>query len=275
MLNTFAIQRLRQQCQMALLTLGAVGLLTLPVMAQDGILRATDPQAQINLRSSPDPNARRLGYGLVGDRVEIIEQVPGSDDYTWYRVRFYQSGAIGWIRGDFIEVVTGSGQTGSGQTGSQIRYQEGYDQGYQLGYRDGQNARRYNAGFHPDKFIQAGSGSRDPEYDRGFRAGFFAGFDLGYNSTPTTTTPAPTDGTLLAFQTAANAVRIYNRAGQTYMNIFDKQQGRTWLNGVSVAVEQSRTGTSYRYRGEPTVVVFQSRDGSRTLNINGQVEEGY
>lgn len=266
------IQCLQKQGWMALFSLGAAGILAFPALAQDGVLRANDPQSQINLRSSPDPGSRRLGYGLVGDQVEILESVPGSDDYTWYRVRFYQSGAVGWIRGDFIEVTP----TSSGQTGSpQARYQAGYDQGYQLGYRDGQNARRYNAGFHPDQFIQAGSGNPDPEYDRGFRAGFFAGFDMGYNSTPTTTTPVPTDGTLLAFQTAVNAVRIYNRSGQTYMNIFDKQQGVTWLNGVSVKVERGRSGTSYRYQGEATVVVFQGTDGIRTLDIDGKVEEGY
>lgn len=238
-----------------------------PAAAEDGILQANDPQAQINLREAPDPNSQRLGYGLVGDRVEILEQAPGADDYTWYRVRFYQSGAVGWIRNDFVRLASSEGG-GS----SRVRYQDGYNRGYSLGYRDGQNARRYNSGYHPDKFLQAGSGNPDPDYDRGFRAGFLAGFDAGYGRT--NANPGNPDGTLLTFQTRNNAVRIFNRGGQTLMNVFDKQRGVTWLNSVPVTVEQSQAGQSYRYAGEMTVRVFAGNDGTRTLDINGQVETG-
>lgn len=232
-----------------------------PAAAQDGVLKANDPQAQINLRQSPDPNSASLGYGLVGDRVEILEQVPGADNYTWYRVRFYSSGAVGWIRNDFIQV-------GSSAASSEVRYQQGYEQGYQAGLRDGQNARRHNSGHHPDKFLQAGSGNPDPNFDRGFRAGFYAGFETGYNRTAS-------NSTILTFQTANNAVRIFNHSNQMLMNVFDKRKGGTWLNGVPVKVEQTQSGTYYRYQGEVTVVAFQGNDGTRTLEINGQTESGY
>jgi len=39
--------------------------------------------------------------------VEIIEQTT-SDSYTWNRVRFPHSGAVGWICGDFVNVVSAS-----------------------------------------------------------------------------------------------------------------------------------------------------------------------
>ncbi len=258
-----------------LITCFTLGILAIPliqaVAAQDGVLSARDPKSQINLRESPDPNSQRLGYGLVGDRVEVLEQVPGADDYTWYRVRFYQSGAEGWIRNDFVQIVPGSSNAGS----NEARYQNGYNQGYQTGYRDGQNARRYNAGYQPEKFIQAGSGNVDPEYDRGFRAGFFAGFDAGYNGSSTAASSnGPTNGTVLSFQTPSNAVRIFNRSGQTYMNVFDKRKSATWLNGVPVAIEQAGNGTYYRYQGEVTVVVFDGNDGTRSLDINGDIETG-
>lgn len=239
-----------------------------PVAAQDGILNARDPKSQINLRESPDPGSQRLGYGLVGDRVEILEQVPGADDYTWYRVRFYVSGAEGWIRNDFVQPVPGSSNDGS----NEARYEAGYSQGYQLGYRDGQNAHQYNAGYQPEKFIQAGSGNPDAEYDRGYRAGFFAGFDAGYNTSTNSPTSRPTNGTVLLFQTPSNAVRIFNRSGQTYLNVFDKRNHITWLNSVSVTVEQEANGTYYRYQGEATVVVFEGNDGTRSIDINGDLE---
>jgi Bacterial SH3 domain len=241
-----------------------------PAAAQDAILQATDPQAQINLRAAPDPNARSLGYGLVGDRVEILEQVPGANDYTWYRVRFYVSGAVGWIRNDFIQ-VEGGGTGASDRPSAEARYQDGYSAGYPLGYRDGQNARRYSAGNHPDKFLQAGSGNPDANYDNGFRAGFLAGFAAGYQSNPT----SAASQTILTFQTANNAVRIFNRSGQVRMNIFDKRNGTSWLNSVPVQVEQNQQGTYYRYQADETILVFQGRDGTHTLEIGGQVETGY
>lgn len=78
--------------------------LTLPAWAQDAVLRAGDPGSRINLRAAPNATARNLGYGLVGDRVTVLERATGSDGMTWFRVRFPRSGAVGWIRGDFVNL---------------------------------------------------------------------------------------------------------------------------------------------------------------------------
>lgn len=239
-------------------------------VAQDGLLRANDPQAQINLRESPDPNSRSLGYGLVGDRVEILEQVPGSDGYTWYRVQFHRSKAAGWIRNDFVQVTDSNAPAVS----SSARYEDGYEQGYPLGYRDGQNARRYSSGYHPEQFLQGGSGNPDRDYDSGFRAGFLTGFDAGYKSSSNNAPSTSTNGSVLTFQTASNAVRIFQRSGQTLMNVFNKRDGTTWLNSVPVTVKQNQSGTYYRYEGEISILVFQGLDGTRSLEINGEVEAG-
>ena len=80
-----------------------------PTFAQSTIdiatLTANDPNSQINLRAEPNISARRLGYGLPGDQVKILDLAKGSDNQTrfpWIKVQFIQSGAIGWIRGDFV-----------------------------------------------------------------------------------------------------------------------------------------------------------------------------
>ncbi|WP_200817583.1 SH3 domain-containing protein [Calothrix rhizosoleniae] len=70
------------------------------------ILKANNPNTQINLRTRPTINSSTNGYGVPGDRVQNLEcrqdnDRPGSD-LNWCRVRFLQSGAIGWIRSDFI-----------------------------------------------------------------------------------------------------------------------------------------------------------------------------
>lgn len=68
-------------------------------------LIAASPEAQINLRSQPSTEAEAQGYGLVGDGVQLLRQVPGTDGYDWYYVQFDQSGAKGWVREDFINTA--------------------------------------------------------------------------------------------------------------------------------------------------------------------------
>lgn len=65
-------------------------------------LTAQQAEAQINLRSQPNTGAKSKGYGLVGDGVKLLKVAEGSDQFTWYYVKFDSSGAEGWIRGDFI-----------------------------------------------------------------------------------------------------------------------------------------------------------------------------
>ncbi|MEO1209259.1 MAG: SH3 domain-containing protein [Cyanobacteria bacterium J06638_20] len=71
-----------------------------------GTLTANDPGAQINVRQSATIYSRAIAYGLPGDRIDILQceldgDTPGSD-LNWCRVQFVESGAIGWIRSDFI-----------------------------------------------------------------------------------------------------------------------------------------------------------------------------
>lgn len=81
---------------------------TVPYSSGDriGTLTATDPTAQINVRSESTQYSRAIAYGLVGDRVSILDCVVDTDsarsDLNWCEVRFPESGAIGWIRSDFI-----------------------------------------------------------------------------------------------------------------------------------------------------------------------------
>jgi hypothetical protein len=67
-------------------------------------LIASQPGARINLRSQPTTTSDARGYGIVGDPVRLLRSVDRSDG-TWYFVKFEQSGAEGWIRGDFINTA--------------------------------------------------------------------------------------------------------------------------------------------------------------------------
>lgn len=71
-----------------------------------GTLTANDPGSQINVRQGATIYSRAIAYGLPGDRIDILQceldtDTPGSD-LNWCRVQFVESGAIGWIRSDFI-----------------------------------------------------------------------------------------------------------------------------------------------------------------------------
>lgn len=73
-----------------------------------GTLTAQDAQARINLRQAATINSRISGSGRVSDRVEILacrqnSDTPGSN-LSWCRVQLSRSGAIGWIRSDFIRL---------------------------------------------------------------------------------------------------------------------------------------------------------------------------
>lgn len=71
-----------------------------------GTLVAHDRGSQVNLRSQATQNSRAVGYGIAGDRVNILECVQDRDtansDLNWCRVQFQESGATGWVRSDFI-----------------------------------------------------------------------------------------------------------------------------------------------------------------------------
>jgi hypothetical protein len=80
------------------------GVRSLSTATRPAQLVATHPKSQINLRKTPSASAPRLGYGLPGDRVEIVRDRKGDDGLTWFYVRFQRSGAVGWIRSDFVQV---------------------------------------------------------------------------------------------------------------------------------------------------------------------------
>ncbi|MBD2257473.1 SH3 domain-containing protein [Pseudanabaena sp. FACHB-2040] len=86
-------------------TAGAEGTTLNP--PKSGRLTAQQAGAQVNLRSQPNAQSSSKGYGLVGDSVQLLRAAEGNDNLTWYYVKFQESGAEGWIRGDFIDTSDG------------------------------------------------------------------------------------------------------------------------------------------------------------------------
>lgn len=59
--------------------------------------------SQVNLRSQPTTQSTSRGYGLGGDAVTLLRLAEGEGGLSWYYVKFAQSEAEGWVRGDFID----------------------------------------------------------------------------------------------------------------------------------------------------------------------------
>ncbi len=59
--------------------------------------------SQINLRSQPTTQSTSRGHGLSGDLVTLLRLAEGEGGLSWYYVKFSQSAAEGWVRGDFID----------------------------------------------------------------------------------------------------------------------------------------------------------------------------
>lgn len=70
------------------------------------VLTASSPNVEISLYPKPDPKLTRLGYGLSGDKVTILQQMASNQQISWYRVRFNNPPYVeGWIRGNYLVFI--------------------------------------------------------------------------------------------------------------------------------------------------------------------------
>jgi|GEM_PF-5902368 len=65
---------------------------------------AADPSIAINVREQPSTSSKAVLAVKPGEKAEILEQRLGEDTYTWYKLKFPDQGAEGWMRGDFVQV---------------------------------------------------------------------------------------------------------------------------------------------------------------------------
>jgi hypothetical protein len=121
-------------------------LIPFPAVAAPAVLSGSEPGSRVNVRSAPSTTSSSPHYGIVGDRVETLRQTQGSDGYTWYYVRFVQSGAEGWVRGDLIQL---SGKSSSSRKIAEGRYWVGATgmvievKGQQYQFRDEETTTRW------------------------------------------------------------------------------------------------------------------------------------
>ncbi|NDJ17961.1 DUF2927 domain-containing protein [Myxacorys almedinensis] len=79
-----------------------LGLRSLSNAARSAELVTSDRGSMVNVRANPSVRSQALHYGFAGDRVQILQQQHGDDQWLWYYVKFNRSGVLGWVRSDLI-----------------------------------------------------------------------------------------------------------------------------------------------------------------------------
>jgi hypothetical protein len=100
---------------------------------QPSVLVAPEPSFEINVYPQPGIKKQRVGYGLGGDRVTVLEQVSSNEGYIWKYVQFAGSSKLkGWIREEFVtsDVQKNIQKNRQSQNGSSQRSSFQQDQGY-------------------------------------------------------------------------------------------------------------------------------------------------
>lgn len=228
-------------------------LAALPAWAQSAVLTARQPGSQIVVRSQPSTTAASPGYGLPGDRVDILEDRVGSDGLLWYLVRFDASGEVGWIRSDFVSLQAQSSP--APQPPSRANSAEDY---YAQGYQRGEQDIRAGRPYAPETVARRLPENLAESYTRGYGDGYISA----------------TGSTLLGFETNAYAVRLYRVGEQLQMNVFDKRLRRPELTGSpAVQVVSSSSNPTY-VNTEGGLRYFVTQVGDQyqlTINENGSV----
>lgn len=67
-----------------------------------GFLVSSESRSPINVRDGANRRAYARHIGYAGDPVVILAKACDGEGFNWYRVQFRQSGAKGWVRGDFV-----------------------------------------------------------------------------------------------------------------------------------------------------------------------------
>ncbi|MGF1461486.1 MAG: SH3 domain-containing protein [Leptolyngbyaceae cyanobacterium] len=203
---------------------------------QTAALTAKQADAQINLRSQPTTESTSKGYGLVGDPVKLQRAAEGNGGLTWYYVKFDESGAEGWIRGDFIDT---SGTATKPASGSQVSVDS----------------------YTTDELFSTGSGGCGMSLWRVNRPGEFVFF----NGLPDEGMWMKLDGNMTQFRrTSASGPEFYGQsAAQSFVSVDGLYEADVTVNVgsekgyESVNIEQGR------------LILESSAEGTTELAVEG------
>ncbi|MEO1619964.1 MAG: hypothetical protein AAFU53_02905 [Cyanobacteria bacterium J06632_3] len=90
---------------------------------ESAILTAPEPDAKITVYLQPEANEKKVGYGVNGDVVTILEQVSDNHSLIWNHIRFDNPPyAEGWLQETFL-TLNGSSPGASPNTSIEVESQ--------------------------------------------------------------------------------------------------------------------------------------------------------
>lgn len=109
-------------------------------MSQPASLVAPDPEMEINIYPQPDTRKSRIGYGLNGDAVRVLEQTGSNGGTVWNRIQFEQTpDSEGWVQLEYLSIQSPDQQV----QGNQPRSPGGYMGGSKSQQRSSGQAQTY------------------------------------------------------------------------------------------------------------------------------------
>ncbi|PSN18052.1 hypothetical protein C7271_14535 [filamentous cyanobacterium CCP5] len=85
-------------------------------MQQSAYLIAPEPDTEIAVYLQPKADQQRVGYGMAGDAVTVLERVSDNQSLTWHHIRFANPPyGEGWVQGEFISAEAGQQTSSQGQ----------------------------------------------------------------------------------------------------------------------------------------------------------------
>jgi hypothetical protein len=73
-------------------------------LCSTGTLVASEPDAEINIRSGAGLEYSAEHYGLPNDVVNLLANQNDKEGAVWYQIEFPSSKAQGWLKSDFVKV---------------------------------------------------------------------------------------------------------------------------------------------------------------------------
>jgi hypothetical protein len=229
------------------------------------------------IRQRADRNSLTIRRLSTGQSLTVLGDQIGADGWTWYEVGL--DGVTGWLRGDSLRLNQGNTSLVTFITPNYVvRVFRRGEQVFANVFQKNTRTTIFSSLAMNETTVSDGTTYVDRDglvevtiNNRGERS-------ITFNYTITeyaldNPTATAIDTTLFAFQTTNYAVRILRREGQLALNIYNKRENFTWLNGVPLEQEVTPIGNYYHYRGEVRIRIFQGLNGDRWLQIGNDVPE--
>lgn len=90
-------------------------------MGQPASLVAPDPKLEINIYPQPNTRKPRVGFGVNGDPVVVLEQTGSNGGTIWNRIQFADApDSEGWVQLEYLSIASTDSQAQGNQSNPRL-----------------------------------------------------------------------------------------------------------------------------------------------------------